>query len=124
MSSRALRKILRQHEEQRLQEMQTREDDGNCSEEEPVPTSAGNLFATLNQATKEEQGDEEEAAEAEDEEIASGSEPAVNYAAPKSNAKKKKKKRKKKAKAENVANEPNSAEEGEKRIHNGEASRP
>jgi len=123
MSSRALRKILRQQEEQRLQEMQTREDDGNGSEEQSVPTSAGNLFATLNQAIEEEQVDEDDAGEAEGEEIASGSGPVVDEATPKSNAKKKKKKRKKKAKAEHVANEPNSAEEGEKRIHNEDASR-
>ena len=105
--------------------MQAREDGGGSSEEEPAPTSAGNLFASLNQATEEEQGDEGEAGEAEGEERASGSGPAVNDTAPKSNANKKKKKRKKrKAKAEDVANEPNAAEEGEKVIHDGDASKP
>src|SRR6266480_3879264 len=117
MSSRALRKILRQQEEQRLQEMQAREDDGNESEEEPAPTSASNLFATLNQATEEEQGDEGEVGEAENNETASGSGPTVDDAAPKSNTKKKKKKKKTKTKTENVVNELDSAE-GEKRTHN------
>jgi hypothetical protein len=116
MSSRALRKILRQQEEQRLQEMQAREDDGNGSEDEPAPTGAGNLFATLNQATEEEQGDEGEVEEAESKEIASDSRPNVDDATPKSNTKKKKKKKKKtKAKVENVVNEPNFSEEGEKK---------
>lgn len=116
MSSRALRKILRQHEEQRLQEMQSREDDGNESEEEPTPTSTGNLFAALNQATEEEQVDVGDAGEEQNKEVAPGYWPTVDDAvAPKSNNKKKKKKKRTKAKAENVANEPISAEEGEKR---------
>jgi hypothetical protein len=110
MSSRALRKILRQQEELRLQEMRAGEDDGGGSEEETAPTSAGNLFAALNQATEEEHADEGEAGEEEGEEIASGSGPAVDDAVPKPNAKKKKGKRRK-AKAENVANEPKLAGE-------------
>ena len=105
MSSRARRKILKQQEEQRSQEVQAPEAEEDGSEGEPGPASRANLFAVLNQTVDGDQDDEVETGEAEGEEIAPDSGPADDATTPKSNSKKKKKKRK--AKAENLTHEPN-----------------